>query len=594
MAAVNELVTKFAFVGSLKPQQTFNANLNQSIGLLAKTSTAIAAASAGFIAWASSVTASIDPMIQLSRETGVAIEKIQALGFAASVSGSSAGALESTVANLSKKIGDASRGMGAANQAFNRLGIQVRNTNGSLKSADQVLDDVRRSVQRLNIPLAEQRSLLGQMGIDQSLVQMLNQTDEEINTLIGRAQRLGVVTKDQADQAASYNDSLTTLRFGLRAVQTQMAVGLAPTMQSVADGFVTLLEKNSEFISKGLQVAGEVLIGFSQAMKRLLPVFALVGLAMVALKIKAIGFGAAMAIAFSPVTIITGVIVGLMLVIDDLIVAFKGGESVIADFFMSFFGIDIVPILHGIVDTFLWMVDAVLAVMKPILDFFTETLGGVVKIFTGDFKGGITQIAGAFTDLGKIIVDSMGEAFKWIVGQFSGVTDAIYEQFASLGRSITGMFTNVGAMIKQALVSATTNILPDWALRILGVSPDAPDSGVPVQPQNLPVQPSFLPQDVPVPVIQNMSDGSRQVITNNQSEVNNFNSLAPQAQTSFSPQDAVRMGIGGTTNNNSNVNQDVEINIQTNDPVRAGVAVEDALQRQLETAQTQSRRRGGR
>ena len=35
MAIVNELITKFGFIGNLAPQETFNANLKASIGLLA-------------------------------------------------------------------------------------------------------------------------------------------------------------------------------------------------------------------------------------------------------------------------------------------------------------------------------------------------------------------------------------------------------------------------------------------------------------------------------------------------------------------------------------------------------------------------------
>ncbi|VFS74620.1 Uncharacterised protein [Kluyvera cryocrescens] len=41
MAIVNELITKFGFVGNLAPQEAFNANLKASIGLLATMGAAI-------------------------------------------------------------------------------------------------------------------------------------------------------------------------------------------------------------------------------------------------------------------------------------------------------------------------------------------------------------------------------------------------------------------------------------------------------------------------------------------------------------------------------------------------------------------------
>jgi len=43
---------------------------------------------------------------------------------------------------------------------------------------------------------------------------------------------------------------------------------------------------------------------------------------------------------------------------------------------------------------------------------------------------------------------------------------------------------------------------------------------------------------------------------------------------------------------NSNIDQNVEINISTNDSERAGAAVQDALQRQMEDTRTMSNRGG--
>ncbi|XTD37237.1 hypothetical protein AB4I99_16440 [Citrobacter murliniae] len=64
MAIVNELITKFGFIGDLAPQETFNANLKASIGLLAGLGAAIAGSAAGVAGWVTSVSQSIDPLVQ--------------------------------------------------------------------------------------------------------------------------------------------------------------------------------------------------------------------------------------------------------------------------------------------------------------------------------------------------------------------------------------------------------------------------------------------------------------------------------------------------------------------------------------------------
>ena len=109
MSAINEIVTRFSFVGSLDPQTSFNQNLGSSIKLLAGVSTAIVGAAAGFTAWTISVTETIDPMVQLARETDVTIAKQQELGFAASQNGSSLNAVQSSISELTKRAGEFAR-----------------------------------------------------------------------------------------------------------------------------------------------------------------------------------------------------------------------------------------------------------------------------------------------------------------------------------------------------------------------------------------------------------------------------------------------------------------------------------------------------
>ena len=70
---------------------------------------------------------------------------------------------------------------------------------------------------------------------------------------------------------------------------------------------------------------------------------------------------------------------------------------------------------------------------------------------------------------------------------------------------------------------------------------------------------------------------------------------APQAQPAETVLDrntAIDQSTRTSQTTNSRVEQNVTIQIATSDPERAGAAVEDALQRQLETARTMSRRGG--
>ena len=404
MAVVSELVSKFSFIGSLSPQKEFNANLKVSVGLLAGAAAGLSAAAGGFFAWTTSVLGALDPMIQLGRTTGVAAEQIQALGYVASVNGSSASALEASISGLSKSIGDASRGLGRGKKAFEDLGISLVDSTGKVKTADVVLNDLRQKFSELGTSMEEQQSIAASLGIDRTLVQMLNLSDDAMGGLVDKATKLGVVTQDQADGAAAFNDSLTTLKFGLSGIQNAVAVGFAPAMQGLTDRFVGFLETNHELIKDGLIWLGDVLSSTMGLIERMAPIVMIAAGAFIAWQLATGGLVAIMGVLLSPVVLITAAIVALLLIVDDLIVAFNGGQSVIRDFFMEFLGFDIVPIMQGIVGAFMWMIDTVSGLLDPWFASIGGLFSAVINVFKGNFTGALDDLKMSFRAFGDFVL----------------------------------------------------------------------------------------------------------------------------------------------------------------------------------------------
>ena len=490
MAVVSELISKFSFVGSLSPQKEFNANLKLSVGLLAGAAAGLAAAAGGFFAWTTSVLDTIDPLAQLNRETGVAVEQIQALGFAASVNGSSAAALTGTFREMSKRLGEfVQTGGGPAKEIIEKLGISVKDAEGNVRSADDVFLGLSDTLQGLS--RAEQANVLDKLGIDQSLIQLVSLSADEVGKLTDRARSLGIVTQEQADNAAAFNDSLTTLKFGLSGIQNAVAVGFAPAMQGLTEKFIGFLESNQDVIRDGLTWLGEVLVSTMGFLERMTPLVLAAGAAFVVWQLATGGLVAILGVLLSPVVLITAGIVALLLIVDDLIVAFNGGQSVIRDFFLEFLGFDIVPIMQGIVDAFMWMIDTVSGLLEP----WFASIGGLFSAVINVFKG-----------------------------NFTGALDDLKLAFAAFGDFVLGI---------------VSGLLPDWVLQYLGAG-------------------------------ESSSGG-------------------------LSPNDAISIGGGGSTSNSSttsNIDQQVQINVNSSDPKQAGAAVNDALQEQLRNAKTQANRGG--
>jgi hypothetical protein len=455
VAVVQELVTKFGFLGSIKPLNEYNVSLGGSIKLLGGMYLALEGAASGFSLWADGVLTGVDALGALSKQTRVSVGNIQALSFAAEQSQSTSAAMESTIRGLTSTIGTAAI-QGSAD--FSRLGISVRDAFGQVKTADTVLDEVRQRFRSLNLSMSEQEHFASALGIDTSLLQLLNRTDSEMSSLRDRARELGTLTEEQVEQADDYKKSLNSMWFSLNNVKQLIAVGVAPELGRMADNFAQLLADNREWIVSGIQATVRVMSDLLAAFRRLLPVFAVVSAGFLAMKIAALGFKTVLK-ALGKVPIIL-LITGIALAVDDLIVAFNGGNSVIAKFFKETFDVDIVK--------------AMTSAFKYLLTY------GINPIIDG-FK----QMWEYWTIISKAIL-SGGKA----VGRIFG-----------LGAKVAQ-----GAAVDQALID-----------RI--------------------------------------------------------------------PMDAARPGTSQT--DNRSVNQNVRINVRTNDPQAAGRAINDSLQRQLDNANAQ-------
>lgn len=354
MATVTELVTKFMFVGNTAPLAQYNAQLGASIKLIASFAAAAATTGAAIALWATHVLEGVDALGDLSAETRVTVAEIQELGFAAQLSGSSSEALQASLRGLSSTAGLAANGMGRGAEIFKKLGINVRDANGQVKTSAQLLDEIRQRMNALNMSLDERRAFATRLGIDGSLVQYLSRTDAEMAKLIARAKELGTLTQEQAEAAGAYNDSLDVMRYAMTAIKQQIAVGLAPALTGLAETVTDLLADNKDWIVNGIR-ATTVFIGeLLKMLMRLLPVLAVVGAAFVAAKLYLMGFAGIMAVVTSPIVLTTAAIVALILVVDDLIVAFKGGNSLIGDFFKNFLGIDLSKVIDQLKSVWEW------------------------------------------------------------------------------------------------------------------------------------------------------------------------------------------------------------------------------------------------
>lgn len=208
-----------------------------------------------------------DALAKMSQSTGIAVESLAGLEFAASQSGTSLERISKAVGNFSRIVLEAEGGTDKYSRLIKGLGLDLE----ALKKATPEQQFIALAG-ALNTNVAEQEraavitSLLGQRYTE--LIPLLNQGADGIQALIDKGRELNPVTEKQAQQAEIFNDNLDKLGRKAKSVGINITNDLLPAITRVTDEMERASEKSGFF--------GTALAGVAQGYKEL--IFSLTGL----------------------------------------------------------------------------------------------------------------------------------------------------------------------------------------------------------------------------------------------------------------------------------------------------------------------------
>jgi hypothetical protein len=183
---------------------------------------------------------SADRISKLSQSTGLSTEALSQLEYAADLSGVSSEALTKSLGRLSRTAADAAKGVKVSSEAFAKLGVNVKNADGSLRPTEDLLLDVADSFSKLENGAAKAalaQDLFGKAGMQ--LIPLLNQGRAGIKAMTDEADAFGLTVSQEAAVAAEqFNDNLTRLQAAGKGVVNQAVQQLLPTLAAITDAFV--------------------------------------------------------------------------------------------------------------------------------------------------------------------------------------------------------------------------------------------------------------------------------------------------------------------------------------------------------------------
>lgn len=227
-----------------------------SIGKGIAAAAGVAAAAFGYMA--KSAIDNADRLNDLSKSVGASTEFLSQMEFAARQSGVGSEELSKSLAKLSKVAYAAAKEGGASAASFEQLGISIRNSDGTLRSTEDLLLDVADRFSKMENGVAKTgiaMELFGRSGA--SMIPMLNEGRDGLAAMMQEADALGLtLSQDAASAADQFNDNLDRLKSAAMGVVNQATQAFLPTLVALTDRFV-----QSAKGSAGFKLAIEVLAG---------------------------------------------------------------------------------------------------------------------------------------------------------------------------------------------------------------------------------------------------------------------------------------------------------------------------------------------
>jgi phage-related protein len=382
-----------------------------------------------------------------SDRLGIAAHDLQALQYAFGQAGVRGEQVNAALTGLSQRMEQAHAGTGPAAGAFHALGIRLADAHGQMRPVNDVMNDIATSMGSIQDPARRVQistQLFGNAG--RRLVGVLHDGNGGLAEMRQRFQDLGGGLSDDAiNSADAFGDALDDWRTASMSLKSVLATALLPrltelaTWVSKAIAWFSRLTRGTHVAELGLAaLAGFGVMRLISALRGLTPEFWKMARAQAA---AFLGVAAA------------------VLIIDDLIALFTGGNSAIGQFIDRMFGVGtarrFVAMLREAWDGLVLALHNVVGVLS---NLWTSLTTGLSSAWT-TLQGWVTQVGDAFTGLWNGIDDALGGALSRAMDRIIAWVRPVIDVMSRVGQAIAHPFE--GAW--NAISSVVSGVAHDWA-----------------------------------------------------------------------------------------------------------------------------------
>ena len=360
-----------------------------------------------------------------SRNLTIASDALQAFRYAADQSGSSASQMDSAIAMLNKNMANAANGSNKNLVGLmNRLGISMKDSNGKLKDAAQLMPEVADAIKSQTT--ATQKAYIatqffGKSG--QGLIKTLNDGSAGLAAQRKEAEKFGaIMSKEEVAAATLFGDSLTRTRYAIQGLQNAIGGKLLPILQPLLDNFNDWIAKNRKWIATTIV---DAIKDFADSLKDI---------------------------------DLKSVVAGFVKFVQTSAKVFSalGGLKTVGVAVASLYGVKVIASIMGVGKAMLSLIPTIVSLSAALwANPIVLIVGAIVAAIGGLIYGGYqlykhwNKVVTWFTGVWEKVKQAVGAFFDWYLGLWGILADDVMAVVKSVYDAVSSVFSKLCSFISD-------------------------------------------------------------------------------------------------------------------------------------------------